>query len=181
MSIQIAPDHIEESVFSFLTAKYVQRADDRQKAMGLQYTEAETHDLAKEVSRLFTPAVEAHQEVEDLTCLLDSLNAPTHDGDPAHDCEAPALSLAGRVAALAARMRPAVWGAMADIVAVLRNEVERRPHHVADAREELEAAIELKDRDHLVRAAALIVAEIERLDRAAALSTLAARDGELLP
>ena len=34
--------------FEFLCRKYVQRADERQAAMGLQYTEAETNDLAKE-------------------------------------------------------------------------------------------------------------------------------------
>ena len=44
-------------------------------------------------------------EVENLTCLLDGMNAPTHDGDPVHDCEAKALSLAGRVAALVARIK----------------------------------------------------------------------------
>lgn len=36
----------EESVVKWLCQAYVQRSDDRQKAMGLQYTEAETHDLA---------------------------------------------------------------------------------------------------------------------------------------
>lgn len=41
----------EQEVFAFLNRKYVQRADARQKEMGLQYTEAETHDLAKEIHR----------------------------------------------------------------------------------------------------------------------------------
>lgn len=41
---------LEADLFTFLTRKYVQRADDRQKAMGLQYTEAETHDLAHEIA-----------------------------------------------------------------------------------------------------------------------------------
>lgn len=41
----------EQEVFAFLNRKYVQRADERQKEMGLQYTEAETHDLAKEIHR----------------------------------------------------------------------------------------------------------------------------------
>lgn len=39
----------EQEVFAFLNRKYVQRADERQKKMGLQYTEAETHDLAEEI------------------------------------------------------------------------------------------------------------------------------------
>lgn len=38
-------------IFEFLCGKYVQRADDRQKQMGLQYTEAETHDLARELAK----------------------------------------------------------------------------------------------------------------------------------
>lgn len=42
----------EEIIFSRLSAKYVQRADERQKAMGLQYTTAETHDLACFISDL---------------------------------------------------------------------------------------------------------------------------------
>lgn len=41
---------LEEDIFAFLCRKYVQRSDDRQKAMGLQYTEAETHDLAHEIT-----------------------------------------------------------------------------------------------------------------------------------
>lgn len=40
---------LERLIFDFLCQKYVQRADARQKAMKLQYTEAETHDLAKEI------------------------------------------------------------------------------------------------------------------------------------
>lgn len=40
----------EQAIFEFLCRKYVQRADRRQKAMGLQYTEAETHDLARELA-----------------------------------------------------------------------------------------------------------------------------------
>jgi hypothetical protein len=42
---------LEMEVFSFLVRKYIQQADMRQKAMGLQYTTAETHDLAKEIAR----------------------------------------------------------------------------------------------------------------------------------
>jgi len=41
---------LESDLFSFLCRKYVQRADELQKAMGLQYTEAETHDLAKMIA-----------------------------------------------------------------------------------------------------------------------------------
>jgi hypothetical protein len=41
----------EDELFAFLCRKYVQRADGRQKKMGLQYTEAETHDLAREIAR----------------------------------------------------------------------------------------------------------------------------------
>jgi hypothetical protein len=39
------------AIFDWLCRKYVQRADDRHRAMGLQYTEAETHDLAEEIAR----------------------------------------------------------------------------------------------------------------------------------
>jgi hypothetical protein len=38
--------------FRVLCIKYVQRADSRQKEMGLQYTEAETHDLAEQIVRI---------------------------------------------------------------------------------------------------------------------------------
>lgn len=42
---------LEDDLFEFLQRKYVQRADDRQRMQGLFYTEAETHDLAKEIAR----------------------------------------------------------------------------------------------------------------------------------
>jgi hypothetical protein len=42
---------VEQALFDFLNRKYVQRSDVRQKAMGLQYMEAETHDLAAEIAR----------------------------------------------------------------------------------------------------------------------------------
>lgn len=45
------PFDFEDELFTFLHQKYVQRADERQKAMGLIYMEAETHDLAKEIAR----------------------------------------------------------------------------------------------------------------------------------
>lgn len=52
----------ERALYDFLTRKYVTSADDRQRAMGLNYLEAETHDLAREVTRFFAsrprPAVD---------------------------------------------------------------------------------------------------------------------------
>lgn len=42
---------LEDQIFAYLTRIYVQQADDRQKRMGLQYTTAETHDLAKTMAR----------------------------------------------------------------------------------------------------------------------------------
>jgi hypothetical protein len=42
---------VEDQVFAFLTGVYVQQSDKRQQRMGLQYTTAETHDLAKTVAR----------------------------------------------------------------------------------------------------------------------------------
>jgi hypothetical protein len=44
-------EDLEELLFAFLVRKYVQRADARQKSMGLQYIEAETHDLAREIAK----------------------------------------------------------------------------------------------------------------------------------
>jgi hypothetical protein len=44
---------VETKLFAFLNQKYLQRADERQAAMGLQYMEAETHDLAREIVRFF--------------------------------------------------------------------------------------------------------------------------------
>lgn len=41
----------EATIFEFLTRKYVQRADARQADLGLQYMEAETHDLARELAK----------------------------------------------------------------------------------------------------------------------------------
>lgn len=45
---------LEEQIFAFFEAKYVQQQDDRQQEMGLQYTTAETHDLAKETAAFIT-------------------------------------------------------------------------------------------------------------------------------
>ena len=50
MKTSIAAD-LEALLFNFYCRKYVQRSDNRQKNMGLQYTEAETHDLAKETAK----------------------------------------------------------------------------------------------------------------------------------
>lgn len=57
-------DDIEAEVLAFLRRKYVQRADARQKSMGLQYTTAETHDLAEEIARLFARLAPQMQELE---------------------------------------------------------------------------------------------------------------------
>lgn len=46
-----------EAIFAWLCRKYVQRADARQKSMGLQYTEAETHGLAADFSRFAKAAL----------------------------------------------------------------------------------------------------------------------------
>lgn len=42
---------LEARLFLFLTRRYVQRADARQEAMGLQYMTAETHGLAADLAR----------------------------------------------------------------------------------------------------------------------------------
>lgn len=41
----------EEEIESFLRQKYVQRADERQAAMGLSYMEASASDLARELAK----------------------------------------------------------------------------------------------------------------------------------
>lgn len=46
-----AQRQLEVLLFCFITQKYAQRADTRQKEMGLQYTTAETHDLARELAK----------------------------------------------------------------------------------------------------------------------------------
>ncbi len=46
----IVESSYDEMILNFLNRKYVQRSDERQKAMGLQYTTAETHDLAREIN-----------------------------------------------------------------------------------------------------------------------------------
>jgi hypothetical protein len=44
-------DELEAKIFVFLTKTYRQRADTRQQGMGLQYMEAETHDLACQLAK----------------------------------------------------------------------------------------------------------------------------------
>lgn len=46
-----APGNLAAQVEAFLRRKYVIRADARQASMGLSYVEAETTDLAKEITR----------------------------------------------------------------------------------------------------------------------------------
>jgi hypothetical protein len=50
---------LEQAIFAFLTRKYVQRADARQKAMDLQYMEAETHDLTSQLARFIEERIGA--------------------------------------------------------------------------------------------------------------------------
>lgn len=45
---------LEARIYAFLRQKYVQSATQRQREMGLQYTTAETRDLAKQMARFFT-------------------------------------------------------------------------------------------------------------------------------
>lgn len=49
----------EKSVFDWLCKTYVQQSDQRQKAMGLQYTDAETHDLAAAFFKNFVQPLQA--------------------------------------------------------------------------------------------------------------------------
>lgn len=52
---QTTPELVEK-LFDFLCRKYTQRSDARQQAMGLQYTTAETRDLAEEIARFLSRA-----------------------------------------------------------------------------------------------------------------------------
>lgn len=54
------PSDLEAAVFDFLSRKYMQREDARQRSMGLVYMTAETHDLARELARF----IERHQRGE---------------------------------------------------------------------------------------------------------------------
>lgn len=49
----INAERMQDRLFAFLNRRYVQRADSRQRAMGLQYMEAETHGLAEDIVRWF--------------------------------------------------------------------------------------------------------------------------------
>jgi hypothetical protein len=40
-------------LYRFICQKYVQQQDERQRVMGLAYTTAETHDLARTLARWF--------------------------------------------------------------------------------------------------------------------------------
>lgn len=50
----------EADIFAFLCRKYVQRADERQMGLGLQYMSAETHDLATALAEFFWKFAEAN-------------------------------------------------------------------------------------------------------------------------
>lgn len=50
-------DSLEQQVFEYLCHKYVQRSDERQARMSLQYTTAETHDLAVEIAKFIREEV----------------------------------------------------------------------------------------------------------------------------
>jgi len=52
---------LEAEWFQWLCRKYVQRADDRQRSMGLQYTEAETHNLAAEIAKHESAALDRYR------------------------------------------------------------------------------------------------------------------------
>jgi hypothetical protein len=52
-------------MFEYLANRYVQRADQRQFSMGLQYTEAETHDLADEVMKYLHARALAFAKMEE--------------------------------------------------------------------------------------------------------------------
>lgn len=74
----------ETTLFDLLSRKYVQRADARQKTMGLQYTEAETHDLAKVITRAITgPLLDANTAtvaaLRDLAVHAENMEAQNAD------------------------------------------------------------------------------------------------------
>jgi hypothetical protein len=52
---------LEKEMFTFLSSHYVQRSDARQAEMGLTYTTAETHDLAKQAVRHLLNSIAALQ------------------------------------------------------------------------------------------------------------------------
>lgn len=72
-------------ILAWLCKKYVQRADDRQKAMGLQYTEAETHDLAREFYKAHVEPLQgelaiANAEITQLKAQLEDMTANAVEG-----------------------------------------------------------------------------------------------------
>lgn len=69
----------EPAILEWLCKKYVQRADDRQKALGLQYTEAETHDLAREIHNRCVAPLET--KLERAWSLLRDIEARLQSGD----------------------------------------------------------------------------------------------------
>ena len=48
---KLTREEFRRALFNYLVQKYAQRQDARHKALGLQYTEAETHDLADEITK----------------------------------------------------------------------------------------------------------------------------------
>jgi hypothetical protein len=65
----MTPEDMEVMAIDLLKRKYFQKADKRQKAMGLSYTEAETTDLAKTMV-MFAAACMARRDIERLAGLV---------------------------------------------------------------------------------------------------------------
>lgn len=62
---------VQKDVFDFLCRMYVQRSDARQMEMGLQYTEAETHDLAKQIAKFcVAPITHERDTLREVLSLL---------------------------------------------------------------------------------------------------------------
>jgi hypothetical protein len=64
----------EDEWFALLVRKYVQRSDERQRQMGLQYTEAETRDLANVCARHEAAALRSSRR-EEAETISDDMNA----------------------------------------------------------------------------------------------------------
>lgn len=62
---------LADLLFQHLSRRYVQRQDDRQRQMGLQYTTAETHDLADTIARF----VMQHPPLDVTTQVINNLEA----------------------------------------------------------------------------------------------------------
>lgn len=56
--------------FNWLCSKYVQQQDARQKEMGLQYTTAETHDLAEQIDLVLDSVTKERDTLRDVLTLL---------------------------------------------------------------------------------------------------------------